>query len=468
VTGERPRASRALAGLSPPPVSTGPPVEYYCDYAWLGGETAAAGVTIHVHGATIQAVSTGRSRPRGARHLAGLTLPGFANTHSHAFHRALRSRAQRGHGSFWTWREMMYSVAELLTPETYFALARAVYAEMALAGFTVVGEFHYLHHGPGGARYGDPNEMGRALLAAAQEAGVKLVLLDTCYLEAGPGRALEGAQHRFGDRDVGEWAERANGLAGVDGAVVGAAIHSVRAVPPAAARQVADWARQRLAPLHFHCSEQTAENEEALAAYGATPVQLLAGAGALSPRSVAVHATHLYDADAKTLGESGTGVCVCPTTERDLGDGIGPALALFALGSPLSLGSDSQAVVDPFEEMRGLEMNERLASRRRGNFSAVQLLEAATAAGHRALGDPTGGRLGPGASADFVTISLDGPGLAGITEDFLVEGAVFAARPCDVTDVVAAGRPVVGGGRHLLVGDVAGALRLAISALTQP
>ncbi len=468
MTGAPPPAPGVPAGPSLMPVSTDPPVEYYCDYAWLGAETAAAGVTVHVHGGTIQAVSTGGSRPHGARHLAGLTLPGFANTHSHAFHRALRGRAQRGQGNFWTWREMMYSVAELLTPERYFALARAVYAEMALAGFTVVGEFHYVHHGPGGARYGDPNEMGRALLAAAQEAAVRLVLLDTCYLEAGPGRAVEGAQHRFADRDVDEWAERATQLARVDGAVVGAAIHSVRAVPPAAARLVADWARQRSALLHFHCSEQAAENEEALAAYGATPVELLDGAGAVGPRSVAVHATHLSDADAKTLGESGTGVYMCPTTERDLGDGIGPARRLFALGSPLSLGSDSQAVVDPFEEMRGLEMNERLASRRRGNFNAVQLLETATAAGCRALGERAGGRLGPGAPADLVTISLDGPGLAGITEDFLVEGAVFAAGPGDVTDVVVAGRPVVAGGRHLLVGDVAGALRLAINALTQP
>jgi formiminoglutamate deiminase len=470
---------------TPTPANTGPanaapanaaPAKYYfCDYAWLGGETVAPRVTLQVMGSTIEAVSAGGRRPEDATHLAGLTLPGFANTHSHAFHRALRSRAERARGSFWTWRDLMYSVADRLTPERYFALARAVYAEMALAGFTVVGEFHYLHHAPGGARYGDPNDMGRAVLAAGREAGVRVVLLDACYLEAGPGRALEGVQLRFGDGSVEAWAERAaklaaeaevaGGLADSAGPVIGAAVHSMRAVPPAAAQRVAEWAAERASPLHFHCSEQPAENNAVLAAYGATPVQLLARAGALRPGSVAVHATHLTDADAEALGGSRTGVCLCPTTERDLGDGIGPARRLFGLGSPVSLGSDSHAVVDPFEEMRALELDERLASLQRGNFTTVQLVESATSAGYHALGHPAGGRLRPGALADFVTISLDGPSLAGTTEDFLLEAAVFAAGPRDVTEVVVGGRPIVERGRHLLVGDVGSALRLAIDAL---
>ena len=232
----------------------------------------------------------GGAPPANAKHLIGLTLPGLANAHSHAFHRALRSRAQGGRGSFWTWRETMYAVADMVTPEQYFALARATYAEMALAGFTVVGEFHYLHHRPGGAPYDDPNAMGRAILDAAKEAGVKPVLLDTCYLEAGPGRALQGPQLRFGDGDAEAWAARAGELADTvrarfGGARFGAAIHSVRAVPPPAARVVAEWAAERSVPLHFHCSEQPAENDEALAAYGATPVQLLSQVGALGPAS---------------------------------------------------------------------------------------------------------------------------------------------------------------------------------------
>ncbi|HTT88774.1 MAG TPA: formimidoylglutamate deiminase [Acidimicrobiales bacterium] len=451
--------------------STTPLVDYYCDYAWLGGDTATSGVTLRVKGTRIEAVTVAGHPPAGARHLAGLTLPGLANAHSHAFHRALRGRAERGQGDFWTWRDLMYSAAAVLTPELYFALARAVYAEMALAGFTVVGEFHYLHHGPGGARYDDANAMGRALREAGRAAGVKLVLIDACYLEAGPGRPLEGAQLRFGDEDVEAWAERAAALAGAprdSGELMGAAVHSLRAVPPAAVCRVAEWAQERSVPLHFHCSEQPAENLEVLAAYGATPVALLGEAGALRQGSVAVHATHLCDEDVKALGQSGAGVCMCPTTERDLADGIGPARRLLALGAPLSLGSDSHAVVNPFEEMRALEVDERLATHQRGHFSAAQLLEAATSAGYRALGDPAGGRLRPGAPADFVALSLDGPGLAGTTEEFLLEGAVFAAAPSDVTGVVVEGRPVVEDGRHLLVDDVAGALRSAIGAMALP
>jgi formiminoglutamate deiminase len=472
VTGEQSGPAVVGEGTVDASPSTVPRAEYFCDYAWLGGPTVEANVTLRVNGTTIETVGVNEGRPAGATHLAGLTLPGLANAHSHAFHRALRGRSEQGRGDFWTWREMMYSVADLLTPEQYFTLARAAYAEMALAGFTLVGEFHYLHHRAGGGRYDDPNAMGRAILAAGKEAGVRVVLLDTCYLEAGPGRALEGAQRRFGDGNVEAWAARAGELAdGAEiegGALVGAAIHSVRAVPPTAARRVAEWATERSAPLHFHCSEQPAENEEALSAYGATPVQLLAQAGALGPRSVAVHATHVSDADTKELGASGTGVCICPTTERDLADGIGPARRLLAHGSPLALGSDSHAVVDPFEEMRALELDERLASRQRGNFSTVQLLEAATSAGYATLGVPTGGWLRPGAPADFVTVSLDAPALAGAAEDFLLEAVVFAAGRRDVTDVVVGGRPVVRGGGHLLVGDVAGALGSAISALPWP
>ena len=454
-------------GSAPPPASGTPGAQYYyCDYAWLGGNTAEPRVTIEVRESTIETVTVGEPRPQGAVHLAGLTLPGFANAHSHAFHRALRARTERGEGSFWTWRDAMYDVAETITPEQYFTLARATYAEMALAGITAVGEFHYLHHPPGGGRYADANEMGRAVLTAGWEAGVKVVLLDTCYLESGPGRELEGAQLRFGDRNVEAWAERAGELAAVYGQAVGAAVHSLRAVPPPAARRVAEWAIDRAVPLHVHCSEQQAENEEVLAAYGATPVELLVEAGALSPGNVAVHATHLSRTDVEGLGASGAGVCMCPTTERDLGDGIGPARRLLGLGAPVSLGSDSQAVVDPFEEMRALELDERLATQQRGNFTTVQLLQAATSAGYLALGDPLGGRLRPSAPADFVTISLDGPGFAGTEESFLLEGAVFAASARDVVDVVVDGRPIVAGGRHLLVGDVAGALRGAIAALS--
>jgi formiminoglutamate deiminase len=467
-----------FAGTSP-----GSSTTYYCEAAWLGGEKAVTGVVLTVGGGHIRDVQAGVSRrPAGVVHLRGLTLPGLANAHSHAFHRVLRARTERP-GDFWGWRDQMYRVAAALDPDLYLRLARAVYAEMALAGWTAVGEFHYVHHPPAGGRYGDRNEMGLALAQAAAFAGVRLTLLDACYLESAPGRPAEGVQVRFSDGDVSAWADRVDELAtelaghgkGGDGAPrVGAAVHSLRAVPPAAAGEVAAWARARGAhdrgwavPLHVHVSEQPAENDAVADAYGAPPVALLADAGVLGKTTTAVHATHLHPAGAATLGGTGTTVCMCPTTERALADGIGLAGALSSEGCPIALGSDSHAVVDPFEEMRALELDERLASLERGRFSAPHLLLAASAAGHASIGWPEGGRLAPGAPADLVTVSLTSVRLAGATPDDLLEHAVFAAGASDVTDVVVGGRRVVEDGEHLLVGDVAAELRGAIGAVLE-
>lgn len=431
--------------------------------------------------------------PAGATRLRGLTLPGFANAHSHAFHRALRGRAQAGRGDFWTWREEMYGVAAALTPENYFALARATFAEMALAGVTAVGEFHYVHHALGGTRYADPNEMGAALLRAAAEAGVRLTLIDTCYLESSPGSAPHGVQARFSDGSAGAWAERLAALrprlgppalpqapragrgvhgtapgpaeAGLPGARLGVAVHSVRAVPPADIAVVAAYARRHALPLHFHLSEQARENETVQAAYGQSPAEVLADAGALGERSTAVHATHLAPRDMLLLSSSGTAVCMCPTTEQDLADGTGPARALATAGCPVCLGTDSHAVVDPFLEMRGLEYDERLATGARGNWTAHELLHSATGAGHAAIGWPRAGPIGTGSVADLVSIDLGSPRLAAAAEDHLLELAIFAAGPSDVHYVLNAGQTVVEEGRHLLVDDVAGALRAAIGAV---
>ncbi len=355
----------------------------------------------------------------------GLTLPAFANCHSHAFHRALRGHTQTERGSFWTWREQMYAVAAELTPDTYFALARDTYAEMRATGITAVGEFHYLHHQPDGTPYDDPNEMGRALLAAADEAGIRIRLLDTCYLASGFGQAPEGVQVRYSDGDAHAWAER---VAAFDDPRVGAAIHSVRAVPREQLRTVVEFAQGM--PLHVHLSEQVAENEACLAATGLTPTQLLAEAGALGPLTSAVHATHLTDTDIRLLGESHTNVCFCPTTERDLADGIGPARRLHEAGATLTLGSDSHAVIDMIEEMRAVEMHERLASQQRGHWSAVELLAAATYDGHRSLGLDDAGRIAPGQRADLVTIDLDSIRTRGAGAT--AETAVFAATAADV------------------------------------
>ena len=440
-----------------------PLTAYHCELAWLGARQVERDVLVEIDGERITAVTPGVPPPPGAVRLAGVTVPGLANTHSHCFHRALRSRVQRGGGTFWTWREQMYTVADRLTPDTYHALARATYAEMALAGITCVGEFHYLHHAPGGTPYAEPNVMAEALVAPAADAGVRITLLDTCYLTGGIGRELTGPQLRFGDRDVGAWAERASALAaepGAPGVRVGAAVHSVRAVPPAAISAVADWAAERDAPLHVHVSEQRAENEACLAAYGMSPVAVLGAAGALGRRTTAVHATHLTGLDVTALGGTGTCVAMCPTTERDLADGIGPARELADAGSPLSLGSDSHAVIDLFAEARAVELNTRLATERRGHLTAAELLRAATR--HDTLGWPEAGRIAPGALADLVTLGWDSPRLAGVDADCAAEAVVFAATAADVRSVVNAGRLVVTAGRHTTI-DVPTALTAAVA-----
>jgi formiminoglutamate deiminase len=391
--------------------------------------------------------------PRDAQRLPGLVLTGFANAHSHAFHRALRGRTHDSGGTFWTWRERMYAVADRLDPDSYLALARATYAEMALAGVTSVGEFHYLHHDRAGVRYADPNAMAEALRQAATDAGIRLTLLDACYLSAGlAGEELAPVQRRFSDGTAEAWAERVSALDASDGFTVGAAIHSVRAVPRDAIPTIVSAAAYR--PLHVHVSEQPAENDACLAAYGRTPTALLDENGALGPETTAVHATHLTDSDIRLLTRSVVTVCMCPTTERDLADGVGRARAL----QWLSLGSDQHAVIDLFEEARALELDERLISLHRGRFTTDELHGAMTA--HSGIGWSDAGSLTVGARADLVAVRLDSVRTAGIDPDQIV----FAASAADVDTVVVDGVPVVVGGQHR-IGDVGKLLADAIEPL---
>ena len=283
------------------------------------------------------------------------------------------------------------------------------------AGYTSVTEFHYLHHGPDGTAYASPKAMREALVQAADDAGIRLTLLDTCYLSSGFGAPPEGVQVRYSDGTARAWAERAG-----EGP---AAIHSVRAVPR---DQLAEF-RGR-SPLHIHLSEQPRENDDCLAAYGVTPTRLLHDEGLLGPGTTVVHATHLTDDDIALLGSTRTNVCVTPTTERDLADGIGPAKRLDDAGCRLSIGSDSHAVIDPFEELRGLEMNERLATRERGHWSAAELLDIGTLGGRIAVGEP----------ADLVTVDTRSPRTADTGAD--ENTAVFAATGADVTRVVVGGQ----------------------------
>ena len=442
-------------------------MRYHCELAWLGGDRAAADVLVEEVDGHITAVTAGVPPPATARRLAGLTLPGLANAHSHAFHRALRSRAQ-GRGSFWTWREQMYALAGALDPDGLFRVARAVYAEMVLAGITCVGEFHYLHHGPDGHPYDDPTAMAAALAAAAADAEIRLTLLDACYLRGGIGAPPTGVQRRFSDGDVDAWAARVEAAAARLASPtvrMGAAVHSVRAVEPRHVAEVAAVAARHGWPLHAHVSEQPGEQAACLEAYGTTPTGLLSQQGALSTAFTAVHATHATDQDVAALGAAGATACLCPTTERDLADGIGPGARLLAAGARLAVGTDAHVLVEPFEELRALELHERLVTGERGHFTAGTLLGAATLAGHRSLGWPEAGVLAPGAPADLVTVRLDTVRTAGVGAAHALEAAVFAASAADVDHVVVHGRTVVEGGRHRRL-DVAAELAGAVEAIT--
>ncbi|MCP5025275.1 MAG: formimidoylglutamate deiminase [Actinomycetia bacterium] len=425
--------------------------EYVCDLALIDGRVEEQ-VLIRVADGRFEHVEPGGQTEPSATRLRGLTLAGLANAHSHAFHRALRSRTQADRGSFWTWRDLMYTAAGRLDPDNYHRLARATFAEMALAGITSVGEFHYVHHQPDGTPYQDLNAMGEAVLAAAAEAGIRITLLDTLYLHGGLAAdgylPPEGTQRRFSDATADDWVGRVEQLSPGSNQLVGAAIHSVRAVDPTSMKLVAEWAGHQSVPIHAHVSEQEAENDQCRARHDMTPTEVLHDAEVLGDRFSAVHATHLTTHDIELLAATGSTVCVCPTTEHDLGDGIGPTTELVTAGVAIALGSDSHAIIDQFEECRAIELDERARSRRRGHHSVSELLAMATTTGQASLGWPDAGLIRPGQRADLVTITLDSVRTAGITTDVAAAAAVFAATAADVTHVIIDGTPIIEDGHH--------------------
>jgi formiminoglutamate deiminase len=426
------------------------------DYAWLGGETLTPNVTLSISDGMIASVDEGAARPSDS--VAGIALPGLVSAHSHAFHRALRGRTHSMGGNFWAWRRPMYELAARLTPERYEELATAVFAEMLRSGITTVGEFHYLHHQPDGTPYEDPNSMQLAVLTAAQRTGIRITLLDTLYLTADVGGAVLAAEQlRFSDTTSAMWATRVRGLAGYlthDRARIGVAAHSVRAVPGKDLEVVSQLAQELDCPIHVHVSEQPAENEACLDVHGMTPISWLAANGALGPATTLIHATHTSEPDRERIASSGAGVCLCPTTEADLGDGIGPANEYVSLGIPLSLGSDSNAVIDVFEEARRVEHHDRLRLGRRGVHSPADLLRAATSGGARALGWEVG-VLEPGAPADIVIVDPTHLDLSGIGPDQGVVGLVMCATRAAVTHVLVGGDTVLSPGGTSLPGESA-------------
>jgi formiminoglutamate deiminase len=437
---------------------------FHTQWAWRGGEEAVANVRITVSNGVIASVEDGVDAQASDVRISGVVMPGFVNAHSHAFHRALRGRTHGGSGDFWSWRTPMYEIANRLTPETYGELAAMTFTEMALSGITGVGEFHYIHHQQDGTRYANPNEMGLAMVAASKRAGIRMALLDVAYLHAGLDKPEPLAeQKRFSDGTIDNWLDRVDALGeGGEGWTVGMAPHSVRAVHPSELEEVV--ANRHGKVVHVHVSEQPAENVACIAATGKTPTQVLADAGLLGRHFTAVHATHLTATDMSLLCSSHSGVCMCPTTERDLADGVGPASSLSAGGAVLSLGTDSNAFIDMFEEARAVETDERLVTGKRGVHSPASLLIAATSGGATALGWGQYG-IQVGAPADFIALSLDSVRLASFNAANAAAHIVHSAAPSDVRDVWVGGRQIVQDHQHLTVSDVVGGLGRAIAAV---
>jgi len=377
-------------------------------------------------------------------------LPGFVNTHSHVFQRTLRGHTHRPlskQDTFWTWRRAMYAETQRLNPDRLYEAAVRTYREMLAAGYTSVGEFHYVHHQPSGQPYPHPNAMSEAVLQAGRDAGIRVVLLMSAYAQGGFNQPPEEEQRRFCDASVEAYLARVEALR-VTGIPLGVPPIIKKNMPPQWLRAIADYSRAHHLPLHVHADEQTAEIEQCQVAYGCRPIELLERCGALGPLTTIIHATHANDAELALLAQHGCTVCVCPTTEGDLGDGIAPYVALRAAHIPLAIGSDSNTRLDPIEELRWAEYSARMRYQRRRILIADDLaapgpllLACGTQHGAAALGLEAG-QVAPGMLADFVAVDVNHPTLAGWTADDFLDALFFGASSEVVTQTWVGGKRV--------------------------
>jgi formimidoylglutamate deiminase len=428
---------------------------YFAAHALLEGGarsgvriTVVDGVIVTVEEATLQAGDTS---------LNGLVLPGMANVHSHAFQRAMAGLAEwdaGGSDNFWSWREAMYRFAERLSPETQLAVARFLFIEMLKAGYTSVGEFHYLHNQPGGAAYAPAGAMAEAIAMAAAESGIALTMMPTLYVTGGTdGRALSARQKRFG-KTVDELLALRESLRGKAGVTqLGLALHSLRAVPPALMKEAIAGV-DSASPIHIHAAEQPGEIDESITAFGKRPVEFLLDTFAIDRRWCFVHATHMNEAETRALAQSGAVAGLCPTTEANLGDGIFPLPGFLEAGGRIAIGGDSHIGVDPAEEIKALEYSQRLLHRRRNvaassavPHTAARLWREAARHGAAVLGLKAGA-IEVGMRADLVVIDTNHVSLAARSGAQLLDSYVFAGGRSAVRDVMVGGRWVVEGGRH--------------------
>ncbi len=393
-------------------------------------------------------------------------LPGLVNAHSHAFQRVIRGRTEyrtsNEKDSFWTWREMMYSAATRLTPEDIYDASRMAFLEMALSGITAVGEFHYLHNQPDGIPYDDPNLLAKEVIRAARDVGLRIALLRVAYARSGFQSEPNPRQARFIESDSDVYLDRLSelrkDLADLAGrAWVGVAPHSVRAVPLSYLKEVVRFGNEQGLPIHMHLAEQPAEVSACIEEYGRSPVALLETEGLLSERFTGVHVIHITPKAATMLAHARAMVCACPTTERNLGDGIVPVETFFQDNVRVSLGTDSQIQIELLEDARELEYHLRLQKMERAVLAgadtagqsglASKLFDCATINGAQSINAP-GGRLAAGLPADFFTVDLNDPSIAGASQDDLLASIVFSLSRTAVRDVVVGGKRIVEDGRH--------------------
>ncbi len=425
-------------------------------------------------------------------------LPGMVNAHSHAFQRVIRGKTEYRSGdrdSFWTWREMMYSAATRLSPADIYDASRMAFLEMALSGITAVGEFHYLHHAPDGNPYDDPNLLAKEVIRAANDVGLRIALLRVAYARSGFKVEANSRQARFIESDAEIYLKNFEALASSigdfsacdDGAVadahvsatawVGVAPHSVRAVPLEYLKQIIAYANEHELKAHMHVAEQPAEVSACVEEYGRTPFALLDTEGLLNDRFTAVHAIHVTPKSIPSFARTGAMVCACPTTERNLGDGVVPADEYLKQSVSICLGTDSHAQIDLLEDARELEYHLRLQKLERAVLSvrspsvsegqsrertlpdgqasdtATLLFECATINGAQSI-DAPGGELGSGKPADFFTVDLDDPAIAGASENDLLASLVFSSSRATVREVVVNSKPIVSEGQHLIQEEV--------------
>ena len=436
------------------------------DFVYENGQFVSGRAIVCDKSGTVARIVASSEAPNAMRLPGRALLPGMVNAHSHAFQRVIRGRtehrSQHTSDSFWTWREQMYAAANRLRPEHIYAASRMAFLEMALTGITAVGEFHYIHNTLDGSSYSDPNLLEREVIRAARDVGIRIALLRVAYARAGFEREPDPQQVRFIEASPEIYLQRLEQLLAApelkDGlAWAGVAPHSVRAVPLDYLKTIVAFANERDLPVHMHVAEQPAEVSACIEEYGRSPVALLETEDLLSKRFTAVHAIHVTPKAIGALARAGALVCACPTTERNLGDGVVPVDAYFDAGVRVALGSDSQIQIDLLEDARELEYHLRLQQTARNVLAplddtstsalARRLFDCATINGAMSIGFQ-GGKLEPGAPADFFTVDLYDPSIAGSSPDDLLPNIVFSLSRAAIRDVVVGGKQIVENGRH--------------------